>query len=117
MGKMKYTDFRDAVCSIQDCKDFEHFFSKQEWQEWTDNYTDDINNCNRIIEILYAIWELRENPVKGIKKVVHTTNEGLSRDYVIPSRTIDAWSSGEKACPEYVWQMLAYCVFSDNGIL
>lgn len=117
MAKMKYTAFREVVNSIPDCEDFEHFVAERGWQEWMEDYADG-DNSDRIVKVLAAIWELRENPVKGIKKVVHTTNLALSEAYGIPIRTVNDWTRGAMASrSNYPWIMLAYCVFSDYGVI
>lgn len=109
---MTYTQFHEIVLSLPDCADLDHFIAERGWQEWMETYPAD-----RIIEILTAVWGMRDNPIKGIKQAAKHTNDSLSRAYGIPRRTVEDWARGARECPEYTSAMLAYCVFADKGII
>lgn len=66
---------------------------------------------------LDAVWKLKDNPVLGISEVANSTLSEISRRYIVPLRSLQNWSSGERQCPNYVWILLAYAVFSDLNIL
>lgn len=109
---MTYIQFREIVISLQDCKDLDHFIAERGWQDWMDGCDSD-----RTVEILTAVWELRDNPIKGIKAVTKLTNAKLSEQYGISIRTVEDWARGVRQCPDYTSTMLAYCVFADKGII
>ena len=68
-------------------------------------------------KVLDAVWQLKDNPVLGISKVANSTVSEISRRYMLPLRSLQNWSSGERQCPNYVCILLAYAVFSDLNIL
>ena len=68
-------------------------------------------------KILDAVWKLKDNPVLGIKEVSNSTVSEISRRYMLPLRSLQSWCGGERQCPNYVWILLAYAVFSDLNIL
>lgn len=119
---MTYTQFREIVLSLGDYPDqseqsLELFIHERGWQEWMDGYYDESGKTDRITPILQAIWQMRDNPIKGIKKATKHTNESLSLTYGIPRRTVEDWARGVRECPAYTSTMLAYCVFADKGII
>lgn len=109
---MTYTQFREIVLSLPDCSDLDHFIAERGWQSWMEGY-----DAERIVAILTAVWAMRDNPIKGIKKAAKHTNESLSLAYGIPRRTVEDWARGVRECPSYTSTMLAYCVFADRGII
>ena len=109
---MTYTQFYGEVQALANFTYLDQFIAEREYQDWMEPYTSE-----QTAAILSAIWELKDNPVKGIKKVTHLTNKALSERYGIPTRSIENWCCGERQCPAYTWMMMAYCVFTDAGIL
>lgn len=109
---MTYKQFYGIVITLDDCTDIDHFVAEQGGKDWTEPYT-----AEQTVAILSAIWELKDNPVKGIRMATHTTNKAISETYGIPIRSVNNWSAKIRECPAYTWMMLAYCVYTDAGIL
>jgi hypothetical protein len=115
---MTFIDFRKIILTLNDCETLEQFISERGYQEWMNEYIpEDSDSSSRVVDILTATWGLKENPIKGIKKVTGYTSETLGCSYGVSIRSIDNWSCGLRKCPDYTWMMLAYCVFSDSGII
>lgn len=114
---MTYIQFREIVLSLPDCQNLDEFITERGWQDWMDEYATEEDNADRVVEILTVIWGMRENPIKGIKAAAGLTNAKLSEQYGISIRTIEDWARGARSCPDYTSTMLAYCVFSDHGII
>lgn len=109
---MTYKQFYSIVITLYDCTDLDHFVAENGGKDWTEPYT-----AEQTIAILTAIWELKDNHIKGIKQAAHLTNRSMSEQYDISRRSIEDWCCGKRKCPAYTWMMMAYCVFTDAGIL
>ena len=109
---MKYQEFYSLYLSAADSRDFESFVAEEGLPPCFAEYPDE-----RILPIFKAIWELRDNPIRGIKKVCNLTNQYLSSKYGIPIKTVEAWLAGTRVSPEYVSILLTYCVLMDEEII
>ena len=117
MAKMTYTQFREIVASIPDCKDLDSFATERGWQEWMEAYAGEDDSSDEIVRVLRLIWTLRVNPIRAIENAVKIGHKELGCEYSIPERTIQNWANGVNDCPKYTWTMLAYCVFVDRGLI
>ena len=99
---MKYVKFVKIASSMLESESIGHFRAS----------FPDVDN-----KVLDAVWRLKDNPVLGISEVANSTVSEISRRYMLPLRSLQNWSSGERQCPNYVWILLAYAVFSDLNIL
>lgn len=52
------------------------------------------------------------NYIELIIESSRQTKAEICKNYGIPRRTIDSWASGERECPDYVINLLAYSIFS-----
>lgn len=109
---MKYQEFYSLYSSAADSKNFESFVAEEGLPPCFADYPDE-----KILPIFKAVWELRGNPIKGIKKVCGITNQYISGKYHIPIRSVDNWSADIRTPPEYTAIMLAYCAFTDEEII
>ena len=114
---MKYSDFAGIIISLPECDNLDSFIAERGWQEWMDEYVGDDGSADKIVSILSAIWELKANPIKGIKKVCKLTNESIADEFFAPRRSVENWSSGDRESPDYVWMMIAYISFVECGII
>ncbi len=51
--------------------------------------------------------------VKKMRKLLGMSQDGFSRKYGIPKRTIENWESGDRQPPEYVLDLLRRAVMED----
>lgn len=109
---MKYQEFYGLYSSAVESKDFESFVAEEGLPPCFADYPDD-----KILPIFEAVWGLRENPIKGIKKATGFTSQNICDGYHIPVRTINDWARGERTPPEYVSITLAYCIFTDEDLI
>ena len=113
---MKYRDFRNIFLTLDDCDSEDMFIAERGWQEWMEEYADD-ESGEKITNILHSVWCMKDNIVKGLKTVCGLTQKEISEQYGIPKRTIEQWSSELRKIPPQKACMLAFCVFSDFGII
>lgn len=110
---MKYQEFYDLYAAAVDSTDFEMFVAEEGLPPCFADYPDE-----RILQIFEAIWQLKDNPTKGIKKVCGLTNRAISDKYHIPIRTVeDRLAKTVVSRNAYDAVMLAYCVFTDEEII
>ena len=117
MAKMTYTQFREIVGSLSECPNFESFQFERGWQEWMEAYEGEGGSPDEIVRVLQLIWTLRDNPILALEQTAGMAHKEFASEYNIPWRTVQNWAYGVNQCPDYTWTMLAYCVYSDLGLI
>lgn len=56
------------------------------------------------------------NPIRVIRAGTGLTQAGFSAALGIPRRTLQSWEMGERECPAYVIDLIAYRVRHDDSI-
>lgn len=57
-----------------------------------------------------------DSPIRALRAETGLTQAGFSAALGIPRRTIQSWEMGERECPAYVIDLIAYRVQHDNSI-
>ena len=56
------------------------------------------------------------NPIRALRAETGLTQAGFSAALGIPRRTLQSWEVGERECPAYVIDLIAYRVRHDNNL-
>ena len=56
------------------------------------------------------------NPIRALRAETGLTQTGFSAALGIPRRTIQSWEMGERECPAYVIDLIAYRVQHDRKL-
>lgn len=56
------------------------------------------------------------SPIRALRAETGLTQAGFSAALGIPRRTIQSWEMGERECPAYVIDLIAYRVRHDDSI-
>jgi len=75
-----------------------------------DDYLDEAENIAQHLPELYAI---AHGGFRAVKETSGRSLKAFAFRYGIPLRTLEDWSAGVRHCPEYVWKMLGYIVWSE----
>lgn len=59
---------------------------------------------------------MTENPIRALRAETGLTQAGFSAALGIPRRTIQSWEMGERECPAYVVELIAYRVRHDASL-
>lgn len=59
---------------------------------------------------------MTENPIRALRAETGLTQAGFSAALGIPRRTIQSWEMGERECPAYVIDLIAYRVRHDRTL-
>ena len=94
---MTYSDFLRLWLGAQDCADVDEFVAEEGGS--VDNW--------QLLPDLYAV---ATGGFRALHKIAGVSLKQMARDYDIPLRSLENWSSGTNDAPRYVLQMLAYAV-------
>lgn len=56
------------------------------------------------------------NPIRALRAETGLTQAGFSAALGIPRRTIQNWETGERECPAYVIDLIAYRIKHDMNL-
>lgn len=59
---------------------------------------------------------MTENPIRSLRAETGLTQAGFSAALGIPRRTIQSWEMGERECPAYVIDLIAYRIKHDMNL-
>lgn len=108
MLNIKYKHFYDLTRSLCPDDSFYRFVRECGWRDWMGDI-----EPGHLVELLVYAWSLRKSPISTIKELSGLTLVNLSAQFGVPKINLDSWIAGTRECPDYVWQMFAYCVL-DN---
>lgn len=106
-----YSRFKKMVTSIDEFDDFILYTRKMR------EVIPKLSNNRKSSALLDAIWNMKQNPIAGIKKATNCTNVALNEAFGIPLRTVEDWARGATKCPRYTSTMMAYIAFGDANLL
>lgn len=94
---LTYNDFLRLWSGAQDCANVDEYLADEggsvdDWQ------------------ILPDIYAVATGGFRALHEVAGTSLRQMGRDYNIPIRSLENWSSGASEAPGYVIQLLAYAV-------
>ena len=59
---------------------------------------------------------MTENPIRAIRAGTGLSQVAFGAALHIPRRTIEEWEAGNRSCPPYVVELIAYRVRHDNNL-
>ena len=59
---------------------------------------------------------MSENPIRAIRAGTGLSQVAFGAALHIPRRTIEEWEAGNRKCPQYVVELIAYRVHHDDSI-
>ena len=59
---------------------------------------------------------MTENPIRAIRAGTGLSQVAFGAALHIPRRTIEEWEAGNRSCPPYVVELIAYRVHHDDNI-
>ena len=59
---------------------------------------------------------MSENPIRAIRAVTGLSQVAFGAALHIPRRTIEEWEAGNRSCPPYVVELIAYRVQNDDRL-
>lgn len=59
---------------------------------------------------------MTENPIRALRAETGLTQAGFSAVLGIPRRTIQNWETGERECPAYVIDLIAFRIKHDMNL-
>lgn len=59
---------------------------------------------------------MTENPIRAIRAGTGLSQVAFGASLHIPRRTIEEWEAGNRSCPPYVVELIAYRVQHDDSI-
>lgn len=57
-----------------------------------------------------------DSPIRSLRAETGLTQSAFGAALNIPRRTLQSWEMGERECPAYVIELIAYRVQHDNSI-
>lgn len=59
---------------------------------------------------------MTDNPIRALRAETGLSQVAFGAALHIPRRTIEEWEAGNRSCPQYVIDLIAYRVQHDNSI-
>lgn len=56
------------------------------------------------------------NEIKNLRKICAMSQREFSEYFGIPLRTLQHWESGDRACPKYLLDLMAYKIENERKI-
>lgn len=75
-----------------------------------------LDDVQQVIRLLEAIWAMGHGglTIKSIAATCERSVRSLSRDYGLPTRTLEAWSANDRTPPAWQLPLIAYAALSDH---
>ncbi len=75
-----------------------------------------LDDARQVVRMLEAIWAMGHDglTIKSIAAIRERSARSLSRDYGLPTRTLEDWSANRRTPPAWQLPLVAYAVLSDH---
>lgn len=75
-----------------------------------------LNDVQQTLRLLETIWAMAHEglTIKSIAAACGRSVRSLSRDYGLPTRTLEAWAANDRTPPAWQLPLIAYAVLSDH---
>lgn len=110
---MTKQQFHAQRINALDCTDFEQFVSECGGSMSEEYFAEGVD----IVSVMQQIWDLAYDFTFRRLKCIHGSSlRAMAQEYSIPLRTVEDWSAGVSAPPEYVLELLAADVLTNKAL-
>lgn len=104
-----YADFYRLLIDTTECTDFESYIAEC-------GGSVPLDDVQQVLRLLETIWAMGHEglTIKRIAAVRGRSARSLSRDYGLPTRTLEDWAAGRRTPPTWQLPLIAYAVLSDS---